>query len=69
MNTDGAQELYEAIKREPGYDIGFYAKTIEARRKAAERRLVTLEILGLLLSEDEQGGLWPFIEAPDGAKG
>jgi hypothetical protein len=58
-----AQQLHrlaQAIARHPGRRAGFFARLLGWRHEAVNRRLVTLNDRGVLLAEDEHGGLWPF---------
>jgi predicted transcriptional regulator len=65
---EDAHRLYEAICQKPGKRALDYAAAIGLEYRHIERRLVTMENIGLLVFQDERGALWPF-EAPDGAKG
>jgi predicted transcriptional regulator len=55
-----ARRLYEAICQKPGKCAPDYAAVIGLEYRHIERRLVTMENIGLLVSQDERGGLWPF---------
>lgn len=52
--------LEQAITRHPGRRVGFFASLLGWRHEAVNRRLVSLNDRGVLLAEDEGGGLWPF---------
>ena len=57
--------LREAIEIYPGRGIGFFARLLGWPHEVVNRALVTLNDQGMLLSEDERGGLWPFRDAPE----
>ncbi len=54
------EEIYYAIEERPGKRAGFIARLLGLNRSEVARALPALQDEGLLLSEDEQGGLWPF---------
>lgn len=51
--------LLGAIERHPGQRVAFIARLLGWRHEAVSRGLVSLDDHGVLLSEDERGGLWP----------
>jgi|YNPBryantNP2012_1023418.scaffolds.fasta_scaffold12748_2 DNA-binding IclR family transcriptional regulator len=52
--------LSNAIAKHPGKRASFFARLLNWRREEVNRRLVTLNDRGVLLWEDERGGLWHF---------
>lgn len=52
--------LYEAVEDHEGERPGFLARLLGWPRSDVTRALPALDDEGLLVSEDEQGGLWPF---------
>jgi len=54
------ENIYESIEEYPGERPGFFAKLLGLPRSSVTRSLPTMEEDGYLLSEDEDGGLWPF---------
>lgn len=60
-NPDGArlEHLLQAIESNPGNPPGFFARLIGCQRETISRMLVSLNDRGVLLWEDERGGLWP----------
>lgn len=59
-NHDRAKKIYRKIEEHPGKKLGFIARLLGLHRSEVTRSLPALEEKGLLLSEDEKGGLWPF---------
>jgi len=59
-NLDRLQEIYRKIEEHPGKRPGYLARLLGLQRSEVARALPALEEKGLLLSEDEKGGLWPF---------
>ena len=59
-NHDRAKQIYRTIEQNPGKKAGLIARLLGLNRSEVTRSLPTLEDKGLLVSEDEQGGLWPF---------
>lgn len=49
-----------AIAKHSGKRASFFARLLNWRREEVNRRLVTLNDQGVLLWEDERGGLWHF---------
>ncbi len=62
-NQDRAEEIYRKIEEHPGRRVGFLAKLLGLNRSEVIRTLPTLQDKGLLVSEDDKGGLWPFRKA------
>lgn len=52
--------IYRTIEENPGEKAGFLANLLGLNRSEVTRALPALEDKGLIVSEDEQGGLWPF---------
>jgi Mn-dependent DtxR family transcriptional regulator len=56
--------IYRTIEKNPGEKAGFLASLLGLNRSEVTRALPALEEEGLLVSEDEQGGLWPYAISP-----
>lgn len=54
------EALYRMVDEHPGERPAIIARRLGWHRSEVTRRLPALEEKGYLLSEDEQGGLWPF---------
>ncbi|MCL4833559.1 MAG: winged helix-turn-helix transcriptional regulator [Caldilineaceae bacterium] len=54
------QETYRLIEEHPGLNPTELAEQLGVASSTIQRRLPSLEEAGLLLHEDERGGLWPF---------
>jgi len=52
--------IYRKIEEYPGERSGFLARHLGLNRSEITRALPALEKRGLLISEDDKGGLWPF---------
>jgi hypothetical protein len=48
------------LHKQPGCKAGEYAHILGIHREDLSRALVQLNDRGILLSEDDQGHLWPF---------
>ena len=59
-NHNRAENIYRRIEEHPGKKPGFFARLLGLNRSEITRSLPSLEEKGLYLTEDEQGGLWPF---------
>ncbi len=59
-NHDRAREIYRKIEEHSGKRPGFLARLLGLHRSEVTRVLPALEEMGLLISEDKTGGLWPF---------
>lgn len=59
-NDDRLEKLYRSVEQHPGKRPGFFAWLLGLNRSEVTRSLPAMEKRGLLLSEDERGGLWPF---------
>jgi hypothetical protein len=59
-NQDRIHQAAKLIEARPGQLSAEYARQMGCRREAFNRLLVQLDDKGFLLSEDEQGRLWPF---------
>lgn len=59
-NDRRVEQIYRKIKEHPGKRPGFVARLLGLNRSEVTRALPALEDKGLLVSEDEKGGLWPF---------
>jgi len=54
------ESIYNTVQEHPGKKAGFIARLLGLNRSEVTRSLPTLEERGLHLSEDDEGGLWPF---------
>lgn len=59
-NDERARKIYRKIEQHPGKKAGLIARLLGLNRSEVTRSLPILEDRGLLVSEDEKGGLWPF---------
>ena len=59
-NHDRAEQIYRKIEEHPGKKAGLIARLLGLNRSEVTRSLPALQDKGLLVSEDEKGGLWPF---------
>ena len=59
-NQDRAEQVYRKIEEHPGKRAGFFARLLGLNRSEVTRILPALQEKGLLVSEDDKGGLWPF---------
>ena len=63
-NHDRAEQIYRTIEKYPGHKAGLIARLLGLNRSEVTRSLPTLQDKGLLVFEDEVGGLWPFKKKP-----
>ncbi len=56
------EAIYQAVEQNPGEKAAEVAQRLGLNRSEVTRYLPALEENGLLLSEDQQGRLWPFKE-------
>lgn len=59
-NYDKVEKIYHKIEEHPGQTAGFIARLLRLNRSEVTRSLPVLEEKGLLVYEDEEGGLYPF---------
>ncbi|MEW6717222.1 MAG: hypothetical protein AB1345_06955 [Chloroflexota bacterium] len=60
QNPERLERIYRKIEEYPGKRPGFIAGLLGINRSEVTRALPAMEKRGLLISEDERGGLWPF---------
>jgi len=53
------EEIYEKVEENPGKKPGFIARLLGLNRSEVTRSLPALEEKGLLVYEDDEGGLYP----------
>lgn len=53
------EEIYEKVEENPGKKAGFIARLLGLNRSEVTRSLPALEEKGLLVYEDDKGGLYP----------
>jgi len=53
------EEIYEKVEENPGKKAGFIARLLGLNRSEVTRSLPALEDKGMLVYEDEEGGLYP----------
>lgn len=51
--------IYEKVEENPGKKAGFIARLLGLNRSEVTRSLPALEDKGLLVYEDDEGGLYP----------
>ena len=54
------EDMAALIEQEPGISASELARRLEVPTSTVTRRLPSLDEAGMLLREDEKGGLWPF---------
>ena len=59
-NHNRAEQIYRKIEEHPGKRAAFFARLLRLNRSEVTRILPVLQEKGLLVSEDENGGLWPY---------
>jgi len=59
-NYKRVEKIYRKIEQHPGKKAGLIARLLGLNRSEVTRSLPVLQDKGLLVSEDEKGGLWPF---------
>ena len=59
-NDEKLESIFEKIEDHPGEKAGFIARLLGLQRSDVNRMLPALEDREMFVSEDEQGGLWPF---------
>jgi Mn-dependent DtxR family transcriptional regulator len=59
-NHNRVEQIYRKIEEQPGQKAGFLARLLGLNRSEITRALPSLQDRGLLVSEDDKGGLWPF---------
>ncbi|GAB4505465.1 MAG: hypothetical protein Fur0043_24600 [Anaerolineales bacterium] len=59
-NSERLEGIYRKIEEHPGERPGFLARLLGVNRSEVTRALPALEEKGLLVSEDDDGRLWPF---------
>jgi DNA-binding IclR family transcriptional regulator len=59
-NHDRAERIYRTIEEYPGMRAGLIARLLGLNRSEVMRSLPRLQEKGLLVCEDEKGGLWVF---------
>jgi Mn-dependent DtxR family transcriptional regulator len=59
-NDDKLENIYNKVSEHPGEKAGFIARLLGLERSEVTRSLPALNEQGLLLYEDDKGGLWPF---------
>ena len=59
-NDKRVEQIYRKIEKHPGKKAGFFARLLGIHRSEVTRVLPSLQDKGLLVSEDDKGGLWPF---------
>jgi len=60
LNHTRLDGIYCKIEQYPGKRPGFLARILGINRSEVTHALPAMEKRGLLISEDERGGLWPF---------
>lgn len=57
---DEYSEMVELIEQQPGISARELAQQLDVSPSTITRRLPSLDDAGVLLAEDDKGGLWPF---------
>lgn len=58
-DQNSLQSLKQAIERHPGERLGFFARLLDWSCEEVNRGLTSLNDEGVLLYEDDGGGLYP----------
>lgn len=54
------EDMAEVIEQQPGISASELARQLGVTTSTVTRRLPSMDEAGILLFEDEKGGLWPF---------
>ncbi len=54
------EEMAERIEQQPGISASELARQLGVPTSTITRRLPSLDDAGILVAEDDKGGLWPF---------
>lgn len=54
------EDMAEVIEQQPGISASELARQLGVKTSTVTRRLPSMDEAGILLFEDEKGGLWPF---------
>ena len=54
------EEMAEQIEAQPGISASELARRLGVPTSTVTRRLPSMDEAGILLAEDDKGGLWPF---------
>ena len=57
---DEFEAMVELIEQQPGISARDLAQQLGVAPSTVTRRLPSIDEAGILLAEDEKGGLWPF---------
>lgn len=57
---DEFAQMEQLLTQQPGLTPSEVARILEVPVSTVTRRLPSMEDAGILLSEDQRGGLWPF---------
>ncbi|GAB4544942.1 MAG: hypothetical protein Fur002_18580 [Anaerolineales bacterium] len=60
QNDERAEKIYRKIEENPGKKAGFIARVLGLNRSEVTRSLPALDEKGLLVYEDDDGGLYPL---------
>jgi Mn-dependent DtxR family transcriptional regulator len=58
--TERLEAIYQSVEDNPGERAGFIARLLNLSRSSVTRSLPAMDEHGYLLSEDDEGRLWPF---------
>lgn len=57
---DEYEDMVELIEQQPGISARELAQQLGVSPSTISRRLPSMDDAGILLAEDDSGGLWPF---------
>ena len=60
IDDEKLKSIYNTVEENPGERAGFIARLLGICRSEVTRSLSALDEKGLLVYEDEEGGLYPF---------
>ena len=60
-NKKRLEKIYAMIEQNPGQHPALVARLLGLHRSTVARSLPALEDEGYLISEDQEGGLWPYL--------
>lgn len=54
------ESIYNKVQENPGKKAGFIARLLNVNRSEVTRSLPAMDEKGMLIYEDDEGGLYPF---------